>query len=61
MVVCQGASTTCYVALHPQVKGVSGEYLSDNNISKPSSMAQDSDLAKRLWDFSSNLVKSKIG
>lgn len=60
-IVCQGASTTCYVALHPQVKGVSGEYFSDNNIAKTTSMAKDSDLSRRLWEFSTNMVKSKIG
>ncbi|KAJ0665935.1 putative very-long-chain 3-oxoacyl-CoA reductase [Helianthus annuus] len=52
----QGAATTCYVALHPQVKGVSGEYFSDSNIAKPSSLAKDSDLAKKLWDFSLSMV-----
>ncbi|KAJ0818727.1 putative very-long-chain 3-oxoacyl-CoA reductase [Helianthus annuus] len=52
----QGAATTCYVALHPQVKGVSGEYFSDRNIAKPSSLAKDSDLAKKLWDFSLGMV-----
>ncbi|XP_022720464.1 short-chain dehydrogenase TIC 32, chloroplastic-like [Durio zibethinus] len=55
----QGAATTCYVALHPQVKGVSGEYFSDSNIGNPSSKAKDSDLAKRLWDFSLTLTNSK--
>ncbi|WMV40608.1 hypothetical protein MTR67_033993 [Solanum verrucosum] len=55
----QGASTTCYVALHPQVKGVSGEYFSDNNIAtnKTTSLAKDSDLAKKLWEFSLDLTK----
>ncbi|KAJ0859687.1 putative very-long-chain 3-oxoacyl-CoA reductase [Helianthus annuus] len=28
----QGASTTCYLALNPKVKGVSGEYFADNNL-----------------------------
>ncbi|KAL3834402.1 hypothetical protein ACJIZ3_009138 [Penstemon smallii] len=55
--VQQGASTTCYVALHPQLKGVSGEYFSDNNLAKASSTATDGDLAKKLWDFSMNLAK----
>ncbi|WCJ43044.1 NAD(P)-binding Rossmann-fold superfamily protein [Euphorbia peplus] len=27
--VQQGAATTCYVALHPQIKGVTGEYFTD--------------------------------
>ncbi|XP_010422095.1 PREDICTED: short-chain dehydrogenase TIC 32, chloroplastic-like isoform X2 [Camelina sativa] len=48
----QGAATTCYAALHPQVKGVSGEYLMDNNISNPNSQGKDKDLAKKLWEFS---------
>ncbi|KAK4488288.1 hypothetical protein RD792_004040 [Penstemon davidsonii] len=48
----QGASTTCYVALHPQVKGVSGEFFADSNIAKTSEVAKDADLAKKLWDFS---------
>ncbi|PWA35886.1 NAD(P)-binding Rossmann-fold superfamily protein [Artemisia annua] len=52
----QGAATTCYVALHPQVKGVSGEYFADSNKLKPSSFARDSELAKKLWDFSLGMV-----
>ncbi|KAB2088834.1 hypothetical protein ES319_A03G026100v1 [Gossypium barbadense] len=55
----QGAATTCYVALHPQVKGVSGEFFMDSNISTPSSMAKDVDLAKKLWDFSFTLINPK--
>ncbi|CAH9114163.1 unnamed protein product [Cuscuta europaea] len=54
----QGAATTCYVALHPQVKGVSGEYFSDSNIAKQSSHAKDPGLAKKLWAFSLNLISS---
>lgn len=53
----QGAATTCYVALHPQVKGVSGEYFSDCNLAKPSKQAQDAALAQKLWDFSISLIK----
>lgn len=55
----QGAATTCFLALHPQVKGVSGEYFVDCNIAKPSSLAKDADLAKRLWDFSLSLTNLK--
>ncbi|XP_049393841.1 short-chain dehydrogenase TIC 32, chloroplastic-like isoform X1 [Solanum stenotomum] len=55
--VQQGASTTCYIALNPQVKGVSGEYFQDNNLATPSKKARDMDLAKKLWDFSMDLVK----
>ncbi|KAJ1391021.1 Short-chain dehydrogenase/reductase SDR [Sesbania bispinosa] len=55
--VQQGAATTCYVALHPQVKGVSGKYFSDSNVYKTTSQGSDADLAKKLWDFSMNLIK----
>ncbi|CAK7335568.1 unnamed protein product [Dovyalis caffra] len=47
----EGATTTCYVALHPQVKGISGKYFMDNNMAEPSSQAEDAELAKKLWDF----------
>jgi WW domain-containing oxidoreductase len=56
--VQQGAATTCYVALHPQVEGKSGEYFLDSNLSKPNSQAKDADLAKKLWDFSMDMVNS---
>ncbi|KAK9665220.1 hypothetical protein RND81_14G098500 [Saponaria officinalis] len=52
----QGAATTCYVALRPQVKGVSGEYFSNCNLSKPMAQARDSALARKLWDFTMNLI-----
>ncbi|KAF2315597.1 hypothetical protein GH714_040111 [Hevea brasiliensis] len=52
----QGAATTCYVALHPQVKGLSGRYFSDSNIAEASLQATDTKLAKKLWDLSSGLV-----
>ncbi|CAN6179916.1 unnamed protein product [Urochloa humidicola] len=52
----QGAATTCYVALHPQVKGVSGKYFCDSNLYEPNEKAKDMALAKRLWDFSIDLI-----
>ncbi|CAN0891736.1 Short-chain dehydrogenase TIC 32, chloroplastic [Linum grandiflorum] len=55
--VQQGAATTCYLALHPQVKGISGEYFSDSNLAKPTAFGKDDALGKKLWDFSSDLVK----
>ncbi|KAL0911685.1 hypothetical protein M5K25_019840 [Dendrobium thyrsiflorum] len=56
--VQQGAATTCYVSLHPSIKGVTGKYFDDCNEVKPSILASDEKLAKRLWDFSDKLVKS---
>ncbi|KAK9291340.1 hypothetical protein L1049_019285 [Liquidambar formosana] len=55
--VQQGAATTCYVALHPQVKGISGKYFADSNIANASSQANDTDLAKKLWEFSLDMIK----
>ncbi|KAL3839557.1 hypothetical protein ACJIZ3_024148 [Penstemon smallii] len=54
----QGAATTCYVALHPSLKGVTGKYFVDCNEYEPSSFAGDEVLAKRLWDFSNKLVNA---
>lgn len=54
----QGAATTCYVALHPGVKGVTGKYFVDCNELKPSSFASKKQLARKLWDFSNNLINS---
>ncbi|CAJ1952812.1 unnamed protein product [Sphenostylis stenocarpa] len=53
----EGAATTCYVALHPQVREISGHYFEDCNVSTTNSKARDLDLAKKLWDFSFNLIK----
>ncbi|OAY64934.1 Short-chain dehydrogenase TIC 32, chloroplastic, partial [Ananas comosus] len=53
--VPQGAATTCYVALHPTLKGVTGKYFLDCNEEKPSALAREETLAKKLWDFSENL------
>lgn len=55
----QGAATTCYVALHPQVEGINGEYFSDSNIATRSAFAKDEELAKKLWDFSVSLTEPK--
>ncbi|KAL3524296.1 hypothetical protein ACH5RR_017130 [Cinchona calisaya] len=54
--VQQGAATTCYVALHPHIKGVSGTYYADSNVAEASLQANDTELAKKLWDFSSTLI-----
>ncbi|GMY14585.1 short-chain dehydrogenase TIC 32, chloroplastic-like isoform X2 [Fagus crenata] len=54
----QGAATTCYVALHPSLKGVTGKYFLDCTEVKTSAFARDSVLARELWDFSNKLVTS---
>ncbi|XP_042022371.1 short-chain dehydrogenase TIC 32, chloroplastic-like [Salvia splendens] len=54
----QGAATTCYVALHPDVEGVSGKYFLDSNVGQPSKLSSDIQLAKKLWDFSLKMANS---
>ncbi|XP_015949116.1 short-chain dehydrogenase TIC 32 B, chloroplastic [Arachis duranensis] len=56
--VPQGAATTCYVALHPSVKGVSGKYFLDCNEFQPSAFASNELLGRKLWDFSNKLINS---
>nr|XP_043639055.1 short-chain dehydrogenase TIC 32, chloroplastic-like [Erigeron canadensis] len=54
--VSQGAATTCYLALNPKVKGITGNYFTDSNLVKPSRIAKDEELAKKLWEFSLSLT-----
>ena len=52
----QGAATQCYVATHPSLAGVSGEYFADCNVARPSRHARDADLARKLWETSEEIV-----
>ncbi|KAH9321692.1 hypothetical protein KI387_016331, partial [Taxus chinensis] len=52
----QGAATTCYLALHPDVKGANGKYFSDCEEAKLTPNATNPALARQLWDFSERLV-----
>jgi len=56
--VHQGAATTCYVGLNPQLRGVTGKYFADCNEEKTTKLGQSDELAKQLWDFSEELIKS---
>ncbi|QHN80150.1 Short-chain dehydrogenase TIC 32 [Arachis hypogaea] len=38
-------------------QGVGGKYFADSNLSTPTSQGTDARLAKKLWDFSMNLIK----
>lgn len=57
--IAQGAAPPCYLALNPQVEGVSGEYFSDCDIGTASALAKDAELARKLWDFSVSLTDPK--
>jgi len=42
--------------LHPDLKNVSGKYFADCNETTPTTVARDTELAKKLWLFSEELV-----
>ncbi|TKW19413.1 hypothetical protein SEVIR_4G018400v4 [Setaria viridis] len=56
----QAAATTCYVAVHPAVAGVSGKYFADCNEASPSRLGASSEEAAKLWSFSENITAEKI-
>lgn len=51
-----GAATQTFVATHPSLAGVSGEYFSHCNVAKPRAIAHDEALAKKLWQVSEEIV-----
>jgi WW domain-containing oxidoreductase len=57
----QGAATQCYLAAHPDVAGVTGQYFSDCQIAEPSPVAQDDALGERLWTVSEQLIAKHAG
>lgn len=52
----EGAATQCYIATHPSLGNVSGEYFSDSNIAKSSRHGRDDAMAKKLWTVSEEIV-----
>lgn len=54
--VGEGAATQCYVASHPSLEGVSGEYFADCNLAKCSRYGRDDALAERLWTVTEELA-----
>ncbi|MBO9313379.1 MAG: SDR family oxidoreductase [Chloroflexus sp.] len=56
----QGAETSIYLASSPEVEGVSGVYFVRKKPTQPSAAAQDAALARRLWEFSEQLVREKV-
>ncbi len=57
----QGAATQCYLAAHPAVANVTGQYFSDCRIAEPSPIAQDDALGERLWTVSEQLIARHAG
>ena len=54
--VHQGAATQCYVAVHPSLESVSGEYFVDCNVARPSRAGRDAALAEKLWARTEEIV-----
>jgi len=48
----EGAATQCWVATHPKLAEVSGEYFADCNVAPSSRLSHDVLLARRLWEES---------
>ncbi|KAA8540788.1 hypothetical protein F0562_024293 [Nyssa sinensis] len=56
----QGASTTCYVALSPEIEGLSGKYFADCNESCCSGLANDESEAQKLWRQTQALIYRRL-
>jgi NAD(P)-dependent dehydrogenase (short-subunit alcohol dehydrogenase family) len=54
--VHEGSATQCYVATHPSLASVSGEYFADCNVAKSSRHSRDAALAERLWTVTEEIV-----
>ncbi|ACB97435.1 SDR family oxidoreductase [Beijerinckia indica] len=56
--VPQGAATTCLLAAHPALEGISGRYFADCRAAKSSAFARDAGLARRLWGRTEEIIAS---
>jgi len=57
----QGAATVCYVAAHPALKFVTGEYFSDCNPAPQGAYQTDRAMAAQLWQVSTRLTQRYLG
>ena len=53
----QGSATSVFVACHPSVSEVTGDYFADCNEFKHRHDAKDPAIAKKLWEVSEEIVK----
>lgn len=56
----QGAATVCYVATHPALGKVTGEYFADCNPAPQSAHQTDRAMAAKLWQVSTELTRRFI-
>jgi retinol dehydrogenase-12 len=57
----EGAKTIIYLATSPEVEEVSGKYFSSSKVAKPSALANDSAIARRLWETSLEMTGLAVG
>lgn len=55
--VAQGAATTCYVATHPALSSVSGQYFEDCALAIRPGHLSDATMAAKLWAVSEELLR----
>lgn len=56
----QGAATPCFVAAHPSLAKVTGEYFKDCSPAPQSDYQKDSAMARRLWEVSTALTREYL-
>jgi WW domain-containing oxidoreductase len=56
--VGEGAATEVFAAVNAKALSLAGSYLSDSNVEKPRSDAEDAALATRLWAESEKIVQA---
>ncbi len=56
----QGARTSLYVATSPEVEGMSGNYFVKRVATRPNPLAEDTALARRLWEESDRLLHAAL-
>lgn len=54
----QGAETTLYAALSPELKAHSGDYLEDCAFKEPSRISQSKADQERLWEVTRGLLET---
>jgi WW domain-containing oxidoreductase len=53
----QGAATQCYVAVHPELAGVTGQYFADCEVKEPAGVAHDEAQGEALWRWTEALIE----
>ena len=53
----QGAQTSIYCAIAPELEGVTGCYFKECAVSECSEKAKDKGMAKKLWEISERLTR----